>query len=418
VLARGPKNAQTFRLPSAAGPARDEPVQRYPLFEFSVDAEEGAARTGTLRLPHGEVETPVFMPVGTQAAVKTLTPREVEELGARIVLANTYHLYLRPGHRVVREMGGLHRFQNWSRPILTDSGGFQVFSLADISTVAEEGVTFRSHIDGSRHLFTPERVMEIQCALGADVLMAFDQCPPGQVPRAVARDASERTLRWLERCRDRFAQLQTQDAAADAQTLFPIVQGGSYADLRLESVRATVSAGDWHGIAIGGLSVGEPKPVMYEMLEVLEPHLPRRLPRYLMGVGYPEDLVESIDRGIDMFDCVAPTRNGRNGAVWIMGEGQVNIKGSRFRLDPGPLDPDCACSTCGTFTRAYLRHLWNAGEPLAQRLLSSHNLFFLIDLAARARAAIRAGRFDAWRAEWWQRYGARRGGRGGETVEN
>jgi len=348
------------------------------------------------------------MPVGTQAAVKTLTPDEVERLGAQIILANTYHLYLRPGHEVVREMGGLHRFQGWKGPILTDSGGFQVFSLAGISTVAEEGVTFRSHIDGSRHLFTPERVMEIERALGADIIMAFDQCPPGQAPRGVATEAMDRTLRWLERCDSRFRALVDEDVDGPSQALFPIVQGGTFADLRVQSARATLAAGEWRGVAIGGLSVGEPKPVMHEMLDALEPELPAGLPRYLMGVGYPEDLVEGIARGVDMFDCVAPTRNGRNGAVWVTGEGQINIKGTRFRTDPGPLDPDCGCYTCSTFTRAYLRHLWSSGEPLAQRLLSIHNLQVLVDLAGEAREAIRAGGFESWRRDWYTRYGARR----------
>jgi queuine tRNA-ribosyltransferase len=384
------------------------PTGSGPLFEFRIDATDGAARAGALRLPHGEVETPVFMPVGTQAAVKTLTPTEVEAIGARIILANTYHLFLRPGEDVVREMGGLHRFQGWDRPVLTDSGGFQVFSLADISTVAEEGVTFRSHIDGSRHLFTPERVMEIQRALGADIVMAFDQCPPGQSPRAVAEEACDRTLRWLGRCRDRFASLAVEDGGADRQALFPIVQGGTFAELRVRSARETLAVSDWRGIAIGGLSVGEPKPVMHAMLEALQPELPPALPRYLMGVGYPEDLVEGIARGVDMFDCVAPTRNGRNGTVWISGEGQVNIKGSRFRTDPGPLDATCDCYTCTTFSRAYLRHLWVAGEPLVPRLMSIHNLRVLVRLAEQARGAILAGRFDAWRREWYEAYGGKR----------
>jgi queuine tRNA-ribosyltransferase len=352
------------------------------------------------------VETPVFMPVGTQAAVKTLAPYELEGLGARIILANTYHLFLRPGHEVVREMGGLNRFQGWERPILTDSGGFQVFSLADISTVAEEGVTFRSHIDGTRHLFTPERVMEIERALGADIIMAFDQCPPGQAPRPVAEDALDRTLRWLRRCHDRFEALRAEGPEGPEQALFPIVQGGTFEELRVRSARETLGVAEWAGIAIGGLSVGEPKPVMYGMLDVLEPELPPRLPRYLMGVGYPEDLVEGIARGVDMFDCVAPTRNGRNGAVWITGEGQVNIKGSRFRTDPGPLDPECGCFTCRTFSRSYLRHLWHAGEPLVQRLCTIHNLRVLVDLAAEARAAIREQRFASWRRGWYDRRGS------------
>jgi queuine tRNA-ribosyltransferase len=348
------------------------------------------------------------MPVGTLAAVKTLTPEEVESLGAQIILNNTYHLYLRPGADVVRAMGGLHRFQNWSKPILTDSGGFQVFSLEEIRSIREEGVTFRSHIDGSPHLFTPERVMEIQHALGADVIMAFDQCPPGQAPRELAAEAMERTLRWLERCRARFASLAAEQPGPPAQALFPIVQGGVHRDLRIASARGTRDAGDWHGIAIGGLSVGETKPVMYETLEALEPELPRVLPRYLMGVGYPEDVVEAVGRGIDMFDCVAPTRNGRNGTAWVFSEGQVNVKGSRFRTDGGPLDPECGCYTCRTYTRAYLRHLHTSGEWLAMRLISIHNLHFLVDLARRARAAVLEGRFEGFRTEWRARYAAAR----------
>ncbi|HEX8393661.1 MAG TPA: tRNA guanosine(34) transglycosylase Tgt [Longimicrobium sp.] len=377
-----------------------------------MQATEGAARAGRLTLPHGVVQTPVFMPVGTQATVKTLTPEEVEGLGAQIILGNTYHLYLRPGHELVREMGGLHGFQGWRKPILTDSGGFQVFSLSDINTIAEEGVTFQSHIDGSRHLFTPERVMEIERALGADIIMAFDQCPPGQSSREVATQAYERTLRWLERCRTRFAQLPAEDPGGPVQTLFPIVQGGIYPDLRLESLRGTVNAGDWDGIAIGGLSVGEPKPTMYALLEALQPELPETLPRYLMGVGYPDDLLEAIGRGVDMFDCVAPTRNGRNGAVWIAGEGQVNIKQNRFRTDAGPLDPECDCYTCRTYTRAYLRHLFVAGEGLSMRLLSIHNLRFLVRLADTARERIAAGDFASWSRAWLDRFHAGRAARG------
>jgi queuine tRNA-ribosyltransferase len=361
-----------------------------------------------LHLPHGEVQTPVFMPVGTLATVKTLTPEEVEALGAQIILGNTYHLYLRPGHEVVRELGGLHKFQNWNRPILTDSGGFQVFSLDDIRTIAEEGVTFRSHIDGSRHLFTPESVMEVEHALGADIIMAFDHCPPGQSSHAAASAATEQTLRWLERCRVRFNELQVEYPEGPQQTLFPIVQGGIHPDLRVMAARATQEAGDWHGIAIGGLSVGEPKPVMYAMLDALEPVLNPRLPRYLMGVGYPDDLVEAIGRGVDMFDCVAPTRNGRNGTAWLHGEGQINIKAARFRTDPGPLDPDCTCYTCRTYTRAYLRHLFVAGEWLSMRLLSIHNLHFLVELATRARAAIIAGEYESWSREWLARFRAGR----------
>ncbi|HEX8246387.1 MAG TPA: tRNA guanosine(34) transglycosylase Tgt [Longimicrobium sp.] len=376
------------------------------LFDFEIRATDGAARAGVLTLPHGQVRTPVFMPVGTQATVKTLTPEEVEGLGAQIILGNTYHLYLRPGHDVVRTMGGLHRFQGWTRPILTDSGGFQVFSLSDISTIGEDGVEFQSHIDGSRHLFTPERVMEIERALGADIIMAFDQCPPGQSSRELATEAYERTLRWLARCRTAFERIIAEDGDAPTQTLFPIVQGGIHPELRVASARGTLASGDWHGIAIGGLSVGEPKPRMHEMLDVLRPELPDRLPRYLMGVGYPDDLLEAIGRGVDLFDCVAPTRNGRNGAVWITAEGQVNIKQRRFLTDAGPLDPECGCYTCTRYTRAYLRHLFVAGEGLSMRLLSIHNLHFLVNLANQAREHIIAGDYASWSRAWLDRFSA------------
>jgi queuine tRNA-ribosyltransferase len=370
------------------------------MFEFQVEARDGAARAGRFQLPHGTVQTPAFMPVGTQATVKTATPEEVAGIGAEIVLANTYHLYLRPGHEVIRELGGLHDFMAWRAPVLTDSGGFQVFSLAALNRVSDEGVEFQSHIDGSRHFFSPERVMEIQRALGADIIMAFDECPPGQASRAVAERAHGRTLGWLERCRVRFHELVRADGGVDRQTLFPILQGSIFADLRRTAAQRTRDLGDWHGYAIGGLSVGEPKPAMYEMLEALEPELPADRPRYLMGVGYPEDLVEAIRRGIDMFDCVAPTRNGRNGAAWVSGEGQLNIRAARFRLDSGPLDPQCDCYTCRTYSRAYLRHLTVAGEVLSLRLLSLHNLRFLVRLAQEARVAIRESRLEAWSVEW------------------
>ena len=385
------------------------------MFEFEVTATEGAARAGVFRLPHGVVRTPAFMPVGTQAAVKALAPEEVEGAGAEIVLSNTYHLFLRPGHEVVRELGGLHAFMNWQRPILTDSGGFQVFSLAAISEVREEGVVFQSHIDGSRHLFTPERVMEIERALGADVIMAFDEVVPGGASREAALAAHERTLRWLVRCRERFLELTAEDPEP-AQTLLPIIQGGVYADLRRDAARRIQELGEWDGIAIGGLSVGEPKPVMYEILEVLEPELPARWPRYLMGVGYPDDLLEGIRRGVDLFDCVAPTRNGRNGTVWVEEEGQINIKAGRYRTDRRPLDESCDCYTCRNYTRAYLRHLYVAGELLALRLLSLHNVRFLIRLAERAREAIEAGGFTGWSEDWLARYrGARAANEGGTT---
>jgi queuine tRNA-ribosyltransferase len=380
------------------------------MFEFEVTHEDGPARAGRYSLPHGVVHTPAFMPVGTQATVKTVSHEELRQLGAEIMLSNTYHLYLRPGHEVVQELGGLHRFMAWDRPVLTDSGGFQVFSLSSTSRIREEGVLFQSHIDGSRHLFTPERVMDVQHALGADIIMAFDECPPGQSSREAARAAHERTLRWLERCRVRFSELSAENGDAQRQTLLPILQGSVYADLRIDAARRTLAGGDWHGIAIGGLSVGEPKPRMYEMLEVLQPELPRRLPRYLMGVGYPDDLVEAIRRGIDMFDCVAPTRNGRNGTAWVQDDGQVNTKASRFRSDDRPLDLTCDCFTCRTYSRAYIRHLVAANEQLGMRLLSLHNLRFLVRIAEQARAAIVEGRVESWADEWLRRF-RDRGGR-------
>jgi queuine tRNA-ribosyltransferase len=372
------------------------------MFEFEILAREGAARVGRLTLPHGVVNTPVFMPVGTQATVKTLSPQEVQFTGAEIMLSNTYHLFLRPGADVVQELGGLHAFMGWDRPVLTDSGGFQVFSLAQTNKIREDGVVFQSHIDGSRHLFTPENVMETQHKLGADIIMAFDECPPGQAARELAVEAHERTLRWLARCRDRFNELW--NGAERTQTLFPIMQGSVFPDLRRDAARRVVETGDWDGIAIGGLSVGEPKPRMYEMLEVLEPELPPRLPRYLMGVGYPDDLIEAIRRGIDMFDCVAPTRNGRNGTVWVEGDGQVNAKASRFKLDTRPLDPKCDCYTCENFTRAYLRHLIVAEELLGLRLLSLHNVHYLVKLAETARQRIRAGEFESWSRDWLEQF--------------
>jgi queuine tRNA-ribosyltransferase len=369
------------------------------MFEFEVLHTDGAARAGRLHLPHGVVHTPAFMPVGTQATVKTATPEEVAGIGAEIVLSNTYHLYLRPGHETVRELGGLHRFMHWDGPVLTDSGGFQVFSLASLNRISDEGVAFQSHIDGSRHLFTPERVMEIQRALGADIIMAFDECPPGQAARDVAEEAHERTLRWLQRCRDHFEQLKSESDGPQ-QTLFPILQGSVFADLRKDAARRVFELADWDGVAIGGLSVGEPKPRMYEMLEVLEPELPASHPRYLMGVGYPDDLIEAIARGIDMFDCVAPTRNGRNGTVWIEGEGQVNVKAARFKTDGGSLDPRCDCYTCRNFSRAYLRHLVAAEEILGMRLLALHNVRFLVRLGEQARATIKTGEFASWSRDW------------------
>lgn len=377
-------------------------------FAFELHATEGAARVGTFHTPHGPVHTPQFMPVGTLGGVKTLSPEEVAGLGASMVLANTYHLYLRPGHETVRELGGLHRFMRWDGPLLTDSGGYQVFSLADINEIRDEGAVFQSHIDGSKHLFTPENVMEIQRALGADVVMAFDECPPAGVSAEAAREANRRTLVWLERCRVRFERLE-EESPGLRQSLFPVLQGNVYADLRREQVSDVRALGDWHGYGIGGLSVGEAKGEMWAALEVLHPELPDSRPRYLMGVGYPDDLLEAIARGCDMFDCVAPTRNARHGTAWTSEEGQVNLKAARFRLDRGPLDPVCDAYCCQRFDRAYLRHMLVAGEAFGHRLLSMHNVRFLIRLAEEARRRIRSGDFRSWSAGWLERYRARRG---------
>ncbi|MGD8495410.1 MAG: tRNA guanosine(34) transglycosylase Tgt [Gemmatimonadales bacterium] len=371
---------------------------------FALEATSGAARAGTLTLRRGDVPTPCFMPVGTVGTVKFLTPEDLVGAGASIILGNTYHLYLRPGTDVLEAAGGLGPFMHWDRPILTDSGGFQVFSLSDLNEIREEGAHFRSHIDGSRHLLTPEKAVEIQAVIASDVMMALDVCPPGEADRETARDALERTLRWLERCRDRRRELLAAGNSG-AGLLFPIVQGASYRDLRLESAERTLALDDWSGVAIGGLSVGEPRSVTYAMLEALDPVLPRDRPRYLMGVGYPEDLVEAIGRGADLFDCVAPTRNGRNGTAFTS-YGQVNVRRASFEKDFRPLDPECACECCRNYTRAYLRHLLVCGELLGQRLLSLHNVAFLIALAGRARGAVLDGEFEAWAAGWLERYRA------------
>lgn len=386
--------AQRDGAPSVAGP---EP------FSFELHAAQGAARAGTFQTPHGPVPTPAFMPVGTQGTVKTLTPEEVAEVGARMVLANTYHLFLRPGPDVVRALGGLHAFMRWEGPILTDSGGFQVFSLARIRKIREDGVEFQSHLDGSRHFFTPERVMEIQRALGADVVMAFDECPPGGASRSEVEKANARTLAWLLRCRDRFGELQAEEEGP-RQTLFPVLQGNVYEDLRRQQARDVMSVGEWKGLAIGGLSVGEAKEDMWRTLAVLHHELPAGLPRYLMGVGYPADLLRAVALGCDLFDCVAPTRNARHGTAWSRGEGQVNLKHSRFKLDTRPLDETCDCYACRRFDRAYLRHLVVAGEWLAHRLLTLHNLRFLLALAAEARARILEGSFESWSRDWLLRF--------------
>jgi queuine tRNA-ribosyltransferase len=385
-------------------------------FSFSIQDTAGSARTGIFTTPHGPVETPTFMPVGTLATVKTLDPADLVQMGATMILGNAYHLHLRPGDDVVRQMGGLHKFMCWDGPILTDSGGFQVFSLAQLRTVNEDGVEFQSHIDGSRRFFTAEIVMQIERNLGADVIMQFDHVIPGQSDESSARDASERSIRWAARCLAEVERLEkTQpldedtpreeyppDNPRNAQALFPIVQGGIHANLRREAASSIRSMHDWPGFGIGGLSVGEEKDAMYEMLEVVDEALPRTHPRYLMGVGFPEDLIEGIRRGVDLFDCVAPTRMGRNGALFTR-DGRLNIKRNEFRTDPRPLDPECDCPACTRFTRAYLRHLFVSDEILGLRLLSIHNVHFLLSLARQAREAIRNGDLDSWSREWLAR---------------
>jgi queuine tRNA-ribosyltransferase len=370
------------------------------MFEFRLEASAGPARAGRLTLPHGTIRTPAFMPVGTHGVVRGLHPDDVRRTGAQIVLANTYHLHLRPGADVVAAMGGLHAFTTWDRPMLTDSGGFQVFSLEGLRRVEEEGVEFTSHVDGSVHTLSPERAVDLQAALGADVAMAFDHVVPGQAPYELAEEGKERTLRWLERCRTRHAGLP---GAGVTQTLWPIVQGGTHEELRLRSLEGTLALGPWTGVAVGGLSVGESKPVMHQVLETLEPVMPPAVPRYLMGVGFPPDLLEGIARGVDLFDCVAATRNGRHGTAWLP-TGRVNVKGAGLKGSREPLDPDCDCETCSTFPRGYLRHLFMVEDMLALRLVSIHNVRFLVRLGEEARTRILDGTFDAWRRGWLDRY--------------
>lgn len=331
------------------------------------------------------------MPVGTQATVKTLSPDDLTALGAEIVLSNTYHLFLRPGHELIRKFGGLHAFMGWNRPILTDSGGFQVFSLADLRKITEDGVVFQSHIDGgAKHILTPESAIEIQEALGADIIMSFDECIPYPATRDYALDSLERTLRWAKRCRTA--------KKGTGQALFGIVQGGMYPDLRLRSAHELVEIG-FDGYAIGGLSVGETKTVMYEMIEASMPVLPEDKPRYVMGVGTPEDLLEGIERGVDMFDCVMPTRNGRNG-TFFTSFGKLVIRNAQYERDTQPVDPECSCYTCRNFSRAYLRHLFNAGELLALRLGTIHNLFFYLDLIRKIRLSLEQDRFMEFKREF------------------
>lgn len=364
-------------------------------FELLTQDNQTQARAGLLHTPHGDISTPVFAPVGTQATVKTLTPTDLHNLGATLILANTYHLYLRPGPDLIADFGGLHQFMQWDGPILTDSGGFQVFSLEGLREIDEDGVTFQSHLDGSKHRFTPERVIAIQEKIGADIIMAFDECPPPD-DYDYNIEALDRTHRWAERCR--------QAQQRSDQALYGIVQGGVFADLRAKSAEYLTSL-DFPGYAIGGLSVGETKAEMHAMLDVLHPILPVHKPRYLMGVGSPEDLFECVARGIDQFDCVLPTRIARNGAVFTP-NGRVNLRNARFAADKNPIDPDCTCYTCRTFSLAYLRHLIIAKETLALRLTTIHNLHFMLDTMRRIRQSIFNGNFAAYKNEFLQKYQA------------
>lgn len=364
---------------------------------IKVCAQSGA-RIGKLYTPHGVIETPVFMPVGTNATVKGLTPREVVETGAQIILSNTYHLYLRPGHEIIKNAGGLHKFMSWDKPILTDSGGFQVFSLSGMRKITDDGVMFSSHIDGSKHYFTPEHAIDVQIALGSDIMMAFDECTKGDADFYTARKALDRTLSWLDRCYRHV----NDNSDIDRQILFPIVQGNMYKDLRVESLERILPYARC-GFSIGGLSVGEPKPIMYDMLDVLKEHYPDNMPRYLMGVGSPDCIVESIMRGIDMFDCVLPTRIARNGSAFTR-DGNLTIRNAAFKNDLRPVEEGCDCYCCRNFSRAYIRHLLNADEILGGKLLSIHNIRFLIKLTEDIKQAIWNDKFGDFYREFTIRY--------------
>ncbi|MBA4495752.1 tRNA guanosine(34) transglycosylase Tgt [Paenactinomyces guangxiensis] len=364
-------------------------------YELIKECKQSGARLGRLHTPHGTIETPIFMPVGTQATVKTMSPEELKEMGSQIILSNTYHLFLRPGHEIVKEAGGLHSFMNWDRAILTDSGGFQVFSLSQLRNITEEGVSFRSHLSGEKLFISPEKAIEIQNALGADIIMAFDECPPYPAEREYVRVSTERTYRWLKRCKEAHQR-------PDEQALFGIVQGGMYQDLREESARQLVDL-DLPGYAVGGLSVGEPKEIMYEVLSYTTPLLPRLKPRYLMGVGSPDALIQGTILGIDMFDCVLPTRIARNGTT-MTSQGRLVVRNAKYARDFTPLDPQCDCYTCRNYTRAYLRHLIKADETFGIRLTTYHNLYFLLRLMEKVRQAILEDRLLDFRNEFLVQY--------------
>jgi queuine tRNA-ribosyltransferase len=380
-----------------------------PAISFEVLARDGDARAASLTTRHGVIETPVFMPVGTAGTVKGVRFEALEgELDTRIILGNTYHLWLRPGSDVIRACGGLHRFMGWRRALLTDSGGFQVWSLGALRKITEEGTEFRSHVDGSLKFLSPEISMEVQAALGSDIVMAFDECAAGDAPPDVSRRSMELTARWASRSRVRFDDLQSEgldtgrvestNGLSGAQALFGIVQGGVHHDLRLESLTRTVEVG-FDGYAIGGLSVGEEKTVMWDVVSALVPEMPAEKPRYLMGVGTPEDLVEAVSQGVDMFDCVLPTRNGRTGQAFTA-RGKMNLKNAQWALDTRPLDESCSCAVCRRHSRAYLRHLYMSGELLASVLLTHHNLAFFLDTMRRVRQSIRSGNFKKFQREF------------------
>jgi queuine tRNA-ribosyltransferase len=375
-------------------------------FAFQLLHTDHQARRGLIHTPHGDIETPAFMPVATQGAIKGVLHRDLEEMGAQILLSNTYHLFLRPGDDLIARHGGLHRFINWTKPMLTDSGGYQVFSLSERRTITEEGVRFQSHLDGSAHLLTPEKATDIQAQLGPDIAMVLDECLALPATIDSARLSMERTARWAARARDRFLALQAGTVPGvvvsnPGQAQFGIVQGGAFPDLRTESVQRTIEVG-FEAYAIGGLAVGEPVEVMYEIVGHTAPQLPADRPRYLMGVGTPQDLVEAVARGVDMFDCVLPTRNARNGQLFTS-EGRINIKNARYANDERPLDPECRCVTCRSCSRAYLRHLYLANEINASTLNTLHNLSFYLDTLRRIRDAIAFRRFEEFRLDFRQR---------------
>ena len=365
-------------------------------YELIKESNECNARLGKIYTNHGEIETPIFMPVGTKATVKTMTPEELEDIEAQIILGNTYHLYLRPGHDLIKEAGGLHKFMKWNKPILTDSGGFQVFSLGNLRNITEEGVTFTSHIDGSKHFISPEKSMEIQNYLGSDIIMAFDECAPYPSSWEYVKNSMERTTRWAKRCKEYHNNTENQ-------ALFGIVQGGMYEDLRKKSAKQLIEL-DFPGYAVGGLSVGEPSDLMYEVLDYTVPVLPKNKPRYLMGVGSPDYLFESVIRGIDMADCVMPTRMARNGA-FMTSKGRITIKNAKYKRDFTPIDSQCKCYTCQNYSKAYIRHLFKENEILGARLATIHNLFFLINLMKNIRISIKEDNLLKFKDEFYKEYG-------------